>query len=296
MFHKLLAERTEMMGASAIREILKVVSQPGMISMAGGIPAPESFPLSIIRELTDNVIRKYSSRAFQYDLTEGFAPLQEQLAMLLAERGINASPETINITSGSQGVLDAIAKVLISKGDKIAVEAPTYLGALSAFNPYQPDYISIDTDSQGVIPESLEHVLKHHHIKFIYLVPTFQNPTGRTISLNRRKKIAAIIHGLLFWFIQGDDARQMFFQITAFKIFCSQCLVKSTGMQIYPLFNQYQPLSDNFRSGIKTNPETRRKYFGQGTYIYHMIRSKSLDRSNVITLVPKCTVGIILYK
>jgi len=192
-FHTLLADRTKLMSASAIREILKVVSKPGMVSLAGGIPSPESFPMDIIRELTDRVLTKYSSGAFQYDLTEGFYPLREQVSLLLESRGIKATPDTVNITSGSQGFLDAIAKLLITKGDKIALEAPTYLGALSAFNPYEPEYISMDMDDDGLIPDSLEETLKTHKIKFIYLVPTFQNPTGRTITLERRIKISDII-------------------------------------------------------------------------------------------------------
>jgi 2-aminoadipate transaminase len=192
-FETLLADRTKLMKASAIREILKVVSKPGVVSLAGGIPSPDSFPMEIFRELTDKVLTKYASGAFQYDLTEGFMPLREQASILLASRGINAPPDAINITSGSQGVLDAVAKLLISKGDKIALEAPTYLGALSAFNPYEPEYIRMDMDDDGLVPESLEKTLKEHKIKFIYLVPTFQNPTGRTITLERRQKIAEII-------------------------------------------------------------------------------------------------------
>ncbi len=192
-FEHLLAGRTEMMGANAIREILKVVSQPGMVSLAGGIPSPDSFPMEIIKTLTENVMEKYGSDAFQYGLTEGFMPLRAALGDLLKERGIPTAPEDIHVTSGSQGVLDGVAKILISRGDKIAVEAPTYLGAISAFNPYQPEYVRMDTDDGGVIPESLEEVLAKHAIKFIYLVPTFQNPTGRTLSLKRRERIAEII-------------------------------------------------------------------------------------------------------
>ena len=192
-FERLLSDRTRRMNANAIREILKVVSKPGVISLAGGIPSPESFPMNIFRELTDRVLTKYSSGAFQYDLTEGFAPLREQVSILLESRGIKATADTVNITSGSQGVLDAVAKLLISRGDKIALEAPTYLGALSAFNPYEPSYIRMDTDDQGLVPQSLEQTLKTHKIKFIYLVPTFQNPTGRTIPLERRTHIAGII-------------------------------------------------------------------------------------------------------
>jgi len=192
-FDHLLADRTGKMGVNVIREILKVVAQPGMVSLAGGIPALESFPIEIIRELTGIVIDKYASGAFQYGPTEGFGPLREALVDYLGQREIKAAAEGILIASGSQGVLDALGKVLISKGDRVAVEAPTYLGALQAFTPYEPDYVRMDTDADGLIPESLETVLACGKIKFIYLVPTFQNPTGRTIPLERRREIAAII-------------------------------------------------------------------------------------------------------
>jgi len=192
-FKHLLANRTRQMNANAIREILKVVSLPGITSLAGGIPSPDSFPMDIFTELTQKVLNKYSSSALQYDLTEGFIPLREQISALLDTRGIKACPDDVNICSGSQGVLDAVAKLLVSKGDKIALEAPTYLGAISAFNPYEPEYVSMDMDDHGLIPDSLEETLKNHAIKFIYLVPTFQNPTGRTLTLERRKQIAFIL-------------------------------------------------------------------------------------------------------
>jgi len=182
------------MGASAIREILKVVSAPGMVSLAGGIPAKESFPMDIMEELFTRVIRRYGSSAFQYDLTEGFPPLREALVPFLAERGIHTDAKNILVTTGSQGVLDGVAKILVSPGDGIAVEAPTYLGAIQAFNPYEPRYVRMETDEEGVVPESLETVLEKDQVKFVYLVPTFQNPTGKTLSLKRRVEIARIIY------------------------------------------------------------------------------------------------------
>lgn len=198
-FETFLAARTARMGASVIRETLKVVSQPGMVSLAGGIPAPESFPLGIIDELSRRVVSVYGPQALQYDLTEGFVPLREALSVHLQRTGIRAAADEIIIGSGSQGFLDAIGKVLISPGDRVAVEAPTYLGAIQAFNPYEPHYVRMDTDDDGLVPDSLDRVLTGHPIKLIYLVPTFQNPTGRTITLARRQAIAEIIqrHGAL---------------------------------------------------------------------------------------------------
>lgn len=189
----LLATRTERIQHNAIREILKVVARPGMISLAGGIPAPESFPMNLMSELVESVIAAHGPGAFQYDLTEGFGPLREALSGHLGRVGIAASASEILVSSGSQGVLDALGKILVSPGDVVAVEAPTYLGALSAFNPYEPRYVRLETDEEGVIPESLEEVLRAEPVKFVYLVPTFQNPSGRTIPAERRRRVAELL-------------------------------------------------------------------------------------------------------
>jgi 2-aminoadipate transaminase len=203
-FDNILAERTRIMSASAIREILKVVSKPGMVSLAGGIPSPDSFPMGVMRELTERVITKYGSSAFQYDLTEGFQPLREALSGYLAKKGLKANADEIRITSGSQGGLVELGMILITKGDAVAVEAPTYLGAISAFNPYEPRYLRIDTDDDGLIPESLEALLKKETVKFIYLNPTFQNPTGRTLTLERRKVVAEIVQRFNVLLVEDD--------------------------------------------------------------------------------------------
>ncbi|MGD9251868.1 MAG: PLP-dependent aminotransferase family protein [Desulfobacterales bacterium] len=192
-FQNLLARRTKRMHVNAIREILKVASQPGMISLAGGIPAPESFPLELIAELNGRVLATHAADALQYGLTEGFPPLREALATRLSAKKIPVGPEEVLITSGSQGVLDAIGKTLISPRDPIAVESPTYLGALQAFTPYEPDYLPLVCDDDGLIPDSLEAVLRRRSVKFVYLVPDFQNPTGRTLSMPRRRAVAKII-------------------------------------------------------------------------------------------------------
>ncbi len=208
----LLAQRTKAMGASAIREILKVVGEPDMISLAGGIPSAESFPMDCISDLMGSVLSKYSSNAFQYDLTEGFIPLRKALSSHFEKKGMHFPFESICISSGSQGVLDGLGKILISEGDLVAVEAPTYLGALQAFNPYYPRYVRIETDEDGVIPESLEAILKKHKIKFVYLIPNFQNPSGRTLSLNRRKKVVELAREHNILIIEDDPYNALRYQ------------------------------------------------------------------------------------
>lgn len=192
-YQQLLADRTRLMEASVIREILKVASSPGMISLAGGLPAAESFPLEIMEELMGSVLGKYGSKALQYDASEGWGPLREALVPHLADRGVTTTADGVLIMSGSQSLLDGMGKIIISPGDYVAVEAPTYLGALQAFNPYEPHYLEIETDDEGLIPESLERVISAQRVKLVYLVPTFQNPTGRTLPLARRKQVADIL-------------------------------------------------------------------------------------------------------
>ena len=192
-FSRFLADRTTQMEASAIREILKVASQPEVVSLAGGLPAAESFPLDLLPELLDTVITRYGASILQYDASEGWGPLREALVPHLGARGVAVRAEDILITHGSQGALDGVAKMLLSPGDLVAVEAPTYLGALQAFNPYQPRYVQVEADDDGLVAASLERVLAAGGVKFVYAVPTFQNPTGRTLSVQRRHEVASIL-------------------------------------------------------------------------------------------------------
>lgn len=192
-FEHLLSQRTQNMKGNAIRDILKVVSQPGMISLAGGLPAPESFPLEQLYTINETVLDKYGADALQYDMTEGFAPFRHALVDFLALKGIQVTYDQIIVFNGSQSVLDMIGKILLTPGDIVALESPSYLGAISALNAYEPQYVAIDTDDDGIIPESLDQVLSQHAIKFVYMVTTFQNPTGRTLSHDRREQIAQII-------------------------------------------------------------------------------------------------------
>lgn len=192
-FQHLLSQRTQSMQRNQIREILKVVSQPGMVSLAGGIPAEESFPIEELYKINEAVLDRYGAAALQYDRTEGFAPFLEALVGYLAGKGIATAADELLVFNGSQSVLDTLGKVLLSPGDFIALESPSYLGALSAFGAYQPRYVSIASDDEGIVPEALATALEQHPIKFIYLVTTFQNPTGRTMSRARRQQIADVV-------------------------------------------------------------------------------------------------------
>ncbi len=180
-FH--LARRTERMNPSVIREILKVTEQPGIVSLAGGLPSPDSFPIEAMREATQRVLRDQPREALQYAASEGFGPLREWVAAELAEQGLVAQASQVLITTGSQQGLDLAGKVLIDAGSRVAVESPTYLGALQAFAPYEPEIVSVACDAQGPLPEGLAQA---QGARFLYMLPNFQNPSGRCIVAERR--------------------------------------------------------------------------------------------------------------
>lgn len=199
-----LSQRTQHMRSSAIREMLKHLSTPGIISLAGGNPAPESFPTELFPELLASAMRKYGHQALQYSETEGFMPLRKSIADMLRQQGIPADPSRILITNGSQGALDLLAKVLLDSGTPLAVESPSYLGALQAFSPYSPDFHSLESDSQGATPDALRKFLQQHPQGIAYLMPTFQNPTGKTAGLIRRCELTQIIDSTPCLVIEDD--------------------------------------------------------------------------------------------
>lgn len=254
-FEQLLAPRTRLMGVNAIREILKVVAQPGMVSLAGGIPAPESFPMEILRELAALVEDKYGAGAFQYDATEGFGPLRAALVDHLGSKGIQTTVGEILIASGSQGVLDAMGKIFLGRGDCVAVEAPTYVGALQAFTPYEPSYIQMATDDDGLIPEALEETLREYPIKFIYLTPTFQNPTGRTLSLARRQQVAEIIQKFHALLIEDDPYGDLRYRGAALPPI--KTLAPDHVVYVSTLSKTFAP---GLRIGFSVAPPTVRKW------------------------------------
>lgn len=182
------AQRTQRMGSSAIRELLKITELPDVISFAGGLPAPEIFPVKEFSEACKRVLTDHGSQALQYSTTEGYLPLREQIARHASRYGIKVTAENIMITSGSQQALDLLGKVFINPGDRILVEDPTYLGALQAWNAYGAEFLTVKVDNDGMDIDALERALRSGP-KFIYVLPNFQNPTGVTLSEERRKKL-----------------------------------------------------------------------------------------------------------
>jgi len=176
------------MGSSVIRELLKLTEQPDIISFAGGLPAPEVFPVKEFREACNYVLDHFGPQALQYSTTEGYLPLREMIARHNARYSVEVTADNILITSGSQQALDFIGRLFINRGDYIVVESPTYLGALQAWNAYGAQYIPVRADEDGMVVDELEAALRIGP-KFIYILPNFQNPSGSTLSLERRHKL-----------------------------------------------------------------------------------------------------------
>jgi len=187
-----LAKRAARMNPSIIREILKVTEKSDVLSMAGGLPSADSFPVAALKAACDKVLTENPREALQYAASEGFAPLREWVAARVASLGVHATADQVLITTGSQQGLDLVGKILCDAGAPVAVETPTYLGALQAFAPYEPIFASLASDDQGVLPEAIAQ-LPHDApgTRFAYLLPNYQNPTGRVMSAERRQAVMA---------------------------------------------------------------------------------------------------------
>ena len=189
------AKRMDGLKASEIRELLKLTEKPEVISFAGGLPAPELFPIEEMKYISTVVLEESGTQALQYSTTEGFNPLREQIANRMNSKNkTNVTKDDILITNGSQQGLDFAGKIFLDEGDVVLCESPSYLGAINAFKAYSPKFIEVPTDKDGMIMEELEKILEvTENIKMIYVIPDFQNPTGRTWPLERRKKFIEII-------------------------------------------------------------------------------------------------------
>jgi 2-aminoadipate transaminase len=191
------ARRAQGSTGSAIRQLLKLTEQPDFISLAGGLPAPESFPIAAIAAAAQTILHDRGAQALQYGATEGYRPLRELIARRLSNDTVTLTAENVLITSGSQQALDLLGKIFLDTGDRVLVESPTYLAALQAWNSYEATYLEAPMDDAGLDPDAIEEQLRQEP-KFLYCVPSFQNPTGVTLSLERRHRLIALTaeHGV----------------------------------------------------------------------------------------------------
>jgi len=193
----MLAERTNGLKASEIRELLKLTKDKKIISFAGGLPSPDSFPIKKINKICTKILKVYGTAPLQYGVTEGIDELRITLTKRMKKFGIKCKKENIIVTNGSQAVLDLVTKIFINPGDIVAVEIPTYLGGLCSFKNYQSRFITVNLDSNGMKTYELEDKLrkmgeKRKKVKFIYAIPNFHNPAGVDMSLERRKHLIEI--------------------------------------------------------------------------------------------------------
>lgn len=190
------ARRMEYMRASEIRELLKLTENPEIISFAGGTPCPDLFPVQEISEVTCKVLEECGKQALQYSTTEGFPPLRQKIAERLNSKfQTNFTLDNILITSGSQQGIDLAGKIFLNENDVVLCEKPMYLAAINAFKAYMPKFVEVPTDENGMIPEELEQILRvTKNVKLMYIVPDFQNPTGISWSLQRRRQFMDVVN------------------------------------------------------------------------------------------------------
>ncbi|KFC74690.1 PLP-dependent aminotransferase family protein [Massilia sp. LC238] len=196
------SERAQQLQSSFIREILKITQRPEIISFAGGLPSPATFPVERMKEAYDKVLSETGKVALQYGPTDGYGPLREWIANSLSTEGSRILPEQILMTSGSQQALDLLGKVLIDEGSRVLVETPSYLGALQAFSVYRPEFKSVETDEHGLVPSSIDAIAQG--ARLLYALPNFQNPTGRSLSIERRQSLVETCARLGLPLIEDD--------------------------------------------------------------------------------------------
>jgi len=205
------ASATRRVQPSAIRESFALLSRPEIVSFAGGFPSAAALDLDGLREATKRAVGEAPAQAFQYGNSEGYLPLRELIAQRAKERGIKLEAQGLIITTGSQQAIDLITRVLVDPGDRVAIEAPTYLGALQAFRFQGAKVLPVPTDTEGVRTEELEAIVARHHPKLLYVIPDFANPTGYVMSLRRRKQILSLARRYGFFIVEDDAYSELYF-------------------------------------------------------------------------------------
>ena len=205
----IFAEQMKPITGSAIRQIFHLLAKPGMISFAGGNPSADALDVETVAELAQEALSTKGKAILQYGATEGWAPLRESIAEFVKTAGIETTPAEILPVHGSSQAFDLLLKAVINPGDTILAESPTFLGALQAMRIYGANIVSLPMDENGVIPEAAEEAIKKHHPKMMYIIPTFQNPTGVTLSLERRKAMAELANKYGVILAEDDPYRDL---------------------------------------------------------------------------------------
>ena len=205
------ADRLSNVETSAIRELFKLLGQPGIISFAGGFPDASLFDVEGITEAANRALTDEPGGALQYGATEGYGPLREQLSASMAGKGVTVAPDGLIVTTGSQQALDLIGKTLISPGDKVIMEGPTFLATIQCFRLYGADIVSAPIDADGVRTDELERLIVQHKPKLVYLIPTFGNPSGAMLSLARRKKVLELAVKYQVPVVEDDPYGDLYF-------------------------------------------------------------------------------------
>ena len=205
------ADRLQNVETSAIRELFKLLGKPGIISFAGGFPDPAMFDVEGIKEAVNNALGETPGAALQYGATEGYQPLREQLSAFMTSKGAEVAAHELIVTTGSQQALDLLGKTMISPGDKVIVEGPTFLATIQCFRLYGAELISAPVDADGVNTEVLEKLIAEHKPKFVYLIPTFGNPSGALLSLARRKKVLELAVKYNTLVVEDDPYGDLYF-------------------------------------------------------------------------------------
>ena len=206
------AQRLDNVETSAIRELFKLLGKPGIISFAGGFPDSAMFDVVGIQEASQKALAENAAQALQYGATEGFGPLREQLAAFMVAKGAqDVSAEQLIVTTGSQQALDLLGKCMISPGDKVIVEGPTFLATIQCFRLYGAEVISAPVDENGVIVDELEKLMAEHQPKLVYLIPTFGNPSGATLSLERRQRVLELAVKYQTLVVEDDPYGDLYF-------------------------------------------------------------------------------------
>lgn len=247
-----LSERARALTSSAIREILKVTERPEVISFAGGLPSPDGFPVEVIEAAFSDVLQSRGKAALQYGPTEGYAPLRAWVAQHLSDQGAHVTPEEVLIVSGSQQALDLLGKVLVDPGSKVLVETPSYLGALQSFSLYEPSFACVPSDGHGLIPEALTPSLTNG-ARFLYALPNFQNPTGRTLPLARREALVEIAARQGFPIIEDDPYGELRYRGAALPGLLG--LGEKSGATVIRLGSFSKVLAPGLRLGYMVAPE-----------------------------------------